>query len=172
MDRALNDSGTSLFRDVALACHIDVIQACVLLPRELDGPSIISFVTDISETVYVSSLAFYVCFQKLIFLPKLHLARNTSGPPFYLSPDPINVALYCDAIIALYPRRKEDVLREIMIPALDAHRSYASKLVVIRALIGITIEYKKFDVEYAYQCIRPLYEALAPRILSIYGVSD
>jgi hypothetical protein len=89
---------------------------------------------------------------------------------FYLCTDNIDVALYCDAIIALYPRKPAAVLENIITPALEIQRSYTSKLVVIRALIGITIDYTKTNPELAQQYLRPLYDATVPRILSIYGV--
>jgi hypothetical protein len=99
------------------------------------------------------------------------LVRPPERLAFYLSTKPIDVALYCDAIIALYPRKPGPVLENIITPGLEIQRSFASKLAVIRSLIGITVELKKSSHDAAQEVLQPLYGATCLRILSIYRVS-
>lgn len=169
----MEEPPSELLADVALACHIDVLQAAVLLPKNAEGLAIFSFTPDITDTVLVSSLPrSRISTNEYLTLRQRHVSRPFNGAePFYESPDAIDVALYSDAIIALYPYKSKEVLEAIIVPALEIYRSYASKLVVVRAVIGLTVEYKKSPAELAYICMKPLYEGCVGRILSIHSVS-
>jgi hypothetical protein len=43
-----------MLAEVALICNIDICQAAVLLPKKLDGVSLLSFTPDLINEIYVS----------------------------------------------------------------------------------------------------------------------
>ncbi|KAI0265102.1 hypothetical protein BC834DRAFT_880157 [Gloeopeniophorella convolvens] len=85
--------------------------------------------------------------------------------PFWESPDEIDVAVFADALVALYRFSPlEDVL-PLFKTCLEAERSDAVKLVAVKASVTLSVEARAISWQ---PSIGPLFEALAGRFRTIF----
>ncbi len=76
--------------------------------------------------------------------PQARLLKSTDDRPFYEAPTYIDVALYADALVAIYRFLPEEEVEHIFLTCLEPERSPAVKMCVIKACIMLVIEVQLF----------------------------
>ncbi|KAH9854976.1 hypothetical protein C2E23DRAFT_883516 [Lenzites betulinus] len=138
----------SKYSEVGIVCAIDICRAASKL-RPPEGEA----------EVPLLSTAFDLAHEL-----KLTLMKWTKDRPFWECPDEIDVAILGDALASIYRFLPEDESIPIFLQCLEAERSEAVKICVVKAclaLIGWKLPWQK--------SITPLKEAIQVRLMTLFS---
>ncbi|KAI0040644.1 hypothetical protein FA95DRAFT_1647858 [Auriscalpium vulgare] len=137
---------TSKLRDVSIVCVLDLCRGAARARPEGDLP-LRSMASDIVHEIR----AILVKFEK--------------QKPFWDSPDEIDVAMFADALVALYRFSPREEIMPLFRTCLEPERSDAVKLVAIKACVTLSVEARSISWQ---PSIYPLFEQLAGRFRNIF----
>ncbi|KAI0355329.1 hypothetical protein OH77DRAFT_1424817 [Trametes cingulata] len=144
-----NMSYGSKFGEVAFVCAIDICRAAsrVRPPEDDSEVPLISTASDLAHEL------------------KVTLLKWTKDRPFWECPDEIDVAMIADALAALYRFSPEDESIPIFQQCLEAERSEAVKICVVKACLALVVEGWKLPWQ---RSLTPLKNAVKDRLHAVF----
>ena len=136
-------SQTPKVSDVAMVCYLDLCKAAIYVPPTITDSSLRTLAPEMADELKVHRPADtpLVC-----LLTHFTLQHRIMDAPheFWASPDPIDVNLYADLIVAIWRFDNPGAVRDVFPICLALERSDAVKATAVRALVTIVSEVGSF----------------------------
>lgn len=138
--------------DIAMVCYLDLCKAAIFLPPSIEASSLRSIAPELADELR----------SRIMSPPQ-------AFKPFYESADAIDVNLYADILVAIFRFNPTEAMESTFVACLANERSDAVKTCVVRAMVTLVSESKRFE---AQPPIEPLYSRFANALREIFLVSS